>query len=140
MNMFDLYNNLKEEQSIYPQVVNADIEGSAVDLKGFNGALVVFNVGAEVTDTWSAALGFKCLVYECDTSNGSFTAVDAADLLGTQKVVAVKADEKKVYAVGYRGKKRYIKAYIDEVGTLTHDKTIVSASIIKGLPEVGSVR
>ena len=138
--MFDVYNNLKEEQSVWPQALNADIEGAAVDLKGFNGALVLFNVGAEVTDTWAANLGFKCLVYECDTSNGTFTAVDAADLLGTQKVVAIKADEKKVYAVGYRGKKRYIKAYFDEVGTLTHDKTYVSASIIKGLPENASVR
>ena len=140
MDMFDFYNNAKEEQSIWPQVVNADIEGAAVDLYGYKGALVLFNVGAEVTDTWAANLGFKCLVYECDTSNGTFTAVAAADLHGTQKVVAIKADEKKVYAVGYKGRKRYIKAYIDEVGTLTHDKTIVSASIIKGLPEVASVR
>lgn len=98
--MRDLYNNLGIVQSIAPAVQTATATGTAVDLLGFNSAMVVISTGAIV-----ASGNFTPKLQESD-DNSTFTDVAAADLHGS---FATALAASTAYKVGYRGFKRYIR-------------------------------
>jgi hypothetical protein len=57
---------------------------------------------------------------ECDTTEGDdFTAVAAADMIGSLSVVDAAAEDSVIQRVGYIGHKRYIRAKLDYTGTVT---------------------
>ena len=53
--MMDLANNLIAVQSLAPAVRTADANGTGVDLQGFEGAMCIFDIGAE-GDTLSGSV------------------------------------------------------------------------------------
>lgn len=107
--MRDLKNNLGVVLAISPAVLAATTTGAALDLIGFNSAMLVVSTGAIV------GLGdFTVKLQESDTTtSGDFTDVAAADLHGTFPAILA-ADS--VVKVGYRGFKRYVRAVITKNG------------------------
>lgn len=129
--MRDLMHDLGVVQALAPVAVAADNTGSAIDLKGFNGAMILLEVGV-VTD---GVYAFE--LQESDTTtSGDFAAVADKDLIGTEKTgIATGAGNggASVYKLGYKGGKRYIRYYIKETTNGTTGM-VASVLVIKGRP------
>lgn len=103
--MRDLMNNVGVVQAIGPAVLSATATGPALDLFGFNSAVLVVNTGAV-----AGSGNFTAKLQESDTTTaGDFTDVAAAHLHGAFPA-SLSADA--VLKVGYRGHKRYVRAVI----------------------------
>ncbi|MEW6583259.1 MAG: hypothetical protein AB1416_10925 [Actinomycetota bacterium] len=109
-------------QSLHPAArTNATHNGTGVDLAGYEGALVKFDVGA-VTDGTHAPK-----IQESD-DNSTYTDVAAADLSGALANLASNTPQKQ----GYIGRKRYIRAVITTTGATTG--AIAGATVVRGAP------
>lgn len=103
----DHASNISPIQCLKPASRSTVGTGAAIDLQGFSGATVIFDVG-----TWAAGT-YTCTVQESDTTtDGDFTDVADADLIGTEPVIDGAADDEQQYKVGYKGTKRYIRGKI----------------------------
>lgn len=102
----DIKSNVDAAQSLAPATRNANVNGAGVDLRGFDSAMVVYNVGAITDGTHTPSL-------EESDDNVTFTAVAAADLQGTFSNFTANS----VQRVGYIGSKRYIRAQVNSSGT-----------------------
>lgn len=126
--MKDIYSDFGFEAAVVPATINATNTSAAIDLQGFNSALVVINTGAIV-----GAGNFTPKLTECDTSGGTYTDVAAADLNGAFPAVLAAST---IYKVGYRGNKRFIKTVL----TLNSGTSIVAGAIIaKGAAHLNPV-
>lgn len=126
--MKDLYSNVGLEVAVVPATLTATNTSAAIDLQGYDSAMVIINTGAI-----GGAGNFTPKLTECATSGGTYTDVAAADLNGTF-ISALAASS--VYKVGYRGSKRFIKTVL----TLNSGTNIVAgAVIVKGNPLNGPV-
>lgn len=128
--MRDMHNNISILTAIAPQAVGTSgIAGgklsSALDRRGFESVEFVYMSGASA----SVADTITPVVYEGDTTGGSFTSVATADLLGTEAALTLTAA--KSGRVGYNGNKRYLKLRLYGTGTAT---AIVAATAILGKP------
>lgn len=126
--MKDLYNNIKIVKALAPVAVSADNTGSAIDLAGYNSAVIVWSVGTVTDGTYAIE------IQESDTTTaGDFKAVADADLIGTEKT-GVKSDtDEDVFAVGYKGNKRYIRYVITETAAGSTGG-IMAVNVILGNP------
>jgi len=132
--MKDLYHDLKAVKTLLSIVGNNDTEGTgtAVDLQGYEGALVVFNIGAS-GDTLGGSTYITLKLQESDDGT-TFADVSASEVLGTQGLVIDASDEDEVVvAMGYMGSKRYIRVFVDFTGTHTNGIPI-GAVVILGKP------
>ncbi|WP_066715929.1 MULTISPECIES: hypothetical protein [Hyphomicrobiales] len=122
--MRDLSHNVGIVQAVAPAVLTATNTSAAIDLLGFDSAMVVVNTGAIVSSG-----NFTPKLQESDTTtSGDFTDVAAADLTGTFPAALSAAS---VIKVGYIGNKRYIRTVL----TLNSGTSIAaSATVIKGHP------
>jgi len=132
----DIHNNIKVVTAIVPQAVGTTgIAGgklsSAIDRKGYGSVEFVYQSGASA----AATDRITPIVYEGDTTDGSFASVADSDLLGTEgqltptSVGAIKR-------VGYKGTKRYLKLRLYGTGTAT---AIVGANAVLSTPESAPV-
>ena len=138
--MMDLANNLIAVQSLAPAVRTADANGTGVDLQGFEGAMCVFDIGAE-GDTLSSSVHFEVSLEHSD-DNSSFSDVAQADIVdGTISSggIFLKLDGTaggnpdttgEIFRVGYRGGKRYIRVVLAKTGTHSNG-TPIGAFIVK---------
>ena len=129
--MKDTYHDNKAVTVIAPAVKAAAENGAAIDLSGFDSALIVINTGAVAG---SGDFGLK--LQESDTTtSGDFTDVAAADQLGT--IPATLAADS-TYRVGYIGskRKRYIRAVVTKAGGTS---IALSASAVLGHPAIAPV-
>lgn len=125
-------------QSLAPASRTADANGTVVDLAGYEGAVIVFDVGAEgITLSGTDKIALK--VEHGDLANGSdMVAVPVGDLIGEESAGVVKtlddvAEAPAIYAVSYIGAKRYVRAVADYSGT--HGAgTVIAAHVVKGAP------
>lgn len=133
--MRDMFHILNAVQSIAPIVGNDDTEGTGVgvDLKGYNGALVLFNFGVS-GDTLSGSVKVQAVLDESD-DNSNWTAVAAADMVGEADLTLIDdaAEDPDVQRVAYVGNKRYIRGRVDFTGTHTNGMPI-SCTVIRGFP------
>lgn len=112
--------------SLLPLIRTATAAGTAVDTLGCNSVTVVFLCG-----TWTDGTHTLSLT-ECDTSDGSFTAVAAGNIDGTLTAVSSAATDDVAQQVGLIGKcKRYIKAVVTVTGSPSTGATI-GAGVILG--------
>lgn len=126
-------------ESIVPAVVTADTNGTGVDLRGFDSAMVVVNVG-QSGDTLSGAVKIELELEESD-DDSTYTDVADSDLgvyvAGTNDgcfgVIDDAAEDAAVYFTTYRGSKRYIRPVINVTGTHSNG-TPIGAEVIKGHP------
>lgn len=117
----DLVNNIEEAESIRPQVATAGVNGQEVDLRGCDSAAVVVSVGAVTGSGGDATVTLE----ESDTSGSGYTAVAAADILGSTATIT---GANTSYRFGYRGNARYIRA-VFALGTETN--VAVCAAVVK---------
>jgi hypothetical protein len=132
--MKDLSNELEIAVSLAPTSRTADTDGTGVDLQGFEGAVIEFQVGAEGV-TLSGTDKITLEIEESD-DNVTFTDVAAADLVGEESAGVVKtlddnAEAPANYSAGYIGSKRYIRGVLNYAGT--HGAgTVIGCTVIKG--------
>ena len=126
MAMFDLVNNIAVEESIAPAAQTANVNGTGIDLRGYNAVAVIVDAGT-ITD------GTHAISLEESDDDSTYTAVAASDLQGSFSNVASNTPQK----VGYIGTKRYIRAVATVSGATTGG--VYGVAVIKGRPEVAPV-
>ena len=116
--MKDGISGLSLVASLVPVVVTATTKGTHADLQGFNQATLIINTGAIAGDGI-----FAIAMQESDTTtDGDFTDVDDADLLGA---LPAALEASTVYKQGYKGTKPYVRAVI----TKTSGTSIAAGAI-----------
>ncbi|MDX2308074.1 MAG: hypothetical protein NW216_07545 [Hyphomicrobium sp.] len=141
---YDSKSTTKVVAAITPAVLAADNTPAAIDCLDFKSALVCTHVGVGGI-TFDATNKVEFKLTHCDESAGTYTAVEAADVvmpygetLGLggiiRSLIAAKAAaDTEVHGVGYIGKKRYLKLLADFSGT--HGTgTAIAASVVLGHP------
>ncbi len=129
--MKDTFHENKVIQAITPAVQSASANGAAIDLRGYDSALVAINTGAI-----ASAGDFSFKLQESDTTtSGDFTDVAAADLLGTLPTTLA---ANSAYSLGYIGskRKRYIRAVITKAGGTS---IALGAVVVLGHPSMAPV-
>jgi len=133
----DLYNLVTAVNCIDPEALDADTTPAAIDLQGYNSALVLIHVGVGgITFSGTDKVEFK-LTHSDD--NSTYTAVTVDDVIGLSSVGTggiIKSLEAAhtaatVTEVGYKGGKRYLKLLADFSGT-HGTATPMAALVIKG--------
>jgi hypothetical protein len=133
--MKDLYHNLLAALSMYPQALTSATNGDAtVDLAGFEGALIVIAAGT-ITDgtlyTWE--------LKESD-DNSTFTAVAAADLVGTESTFTAASEDNVVKSFSYIGSKRYVRVDLKTISGSPVTGGVFSAVVVKGAARHNAVQ
>jgi len=126
--MRDLYHDFKPEYSIYPASLGAAAKtGDAiVDLKGYEGALILCGSGALTVD-----MPFQ-LMHGDDPALSDAAAVPDTDLLGLEPTL-LEATDNELKSFGYIGSKRYLRV------DTTAGTGIAFAAIVKGHPRHAAV-
>ncbi|MGD9538544.1 MAG: hypothetical protein AB7P52_11505 [Alphaproteobacteria bacterium] len=119
--MRDLKSNLQAVTSLAPAAITASANGSGVDLRGFDAAMVTFVVGTVTDGTHTPSL-------EESDNDSSYTPVAAADLIGAFVALTSGANQ----SVGYRGGKRYVRAVTTVAGATTGG--VYAAIVLRGRP------
>lgn len=140
----DIVNNLKVVSSLLPLTRTTDANGSAADLADYQGAMVVAHLGTS-GDTLSGSLKIE-LELEHSDDNSTWTDCADADLsaavtgtnTGTFAVIDAAGEDARVYKVGYRGVKRYLRIVYNITGSHSSG-TPSSAVIIPGKPKAAPV-
>lgn len=134
--MKDIHSDLIRAVLIGAAVLTADNTPAAVDLRGYDAAEILLDIGiGGITFSGTNKIEFK-LTHSDDDS--TYTDVTTADMLGVtvasggiiKSLVAAHAAPA-VYRYGYKGGKRYLKLLADFAGT--HGTgTPIAASVLLG--------
>ena len=139
--MQDLSNNVSPAVSLAAAVRTAAANGTGVDLQGYEGALILVDVGAE-GDTLSSSVHFEVSLEESD-DNSTFTDVAQASIIdGTiaSGGIFLKLDGTTggdpdttggIFRGGYVGNKRYIRVVLAKTGTHSNG-TPIGAMVVRG--------
>lgn len=124
MSAYDLVNNIKVVNAVNSAaLIDDSLESAAIDTAGFESVTVI----AQMSDFTSGA--GKISISECDTSDGSFTAVAESDLINAPESMAAAGAVSKV---GYRGHKQFIKVKIAKDSAISAISATVGAVVILG--------
>lgn len=124
MSAYDLVNNIKVVNAVNSVALTDDSdESAAIDTAGFESVTVIAQMSA-----FTSGAG-KISISECDTSNGSFTAVAESDLINAPESMAATGAVSKV---GYRGHKQFIKVKIAKDSAISAISATVGAVVILG--------
>lgn len=121
----DLENKVSVAASLNPAARTASANGTAVDLQGFNSAMLVVQFGAYTDGTHTPNL-------EHSVDGVSYAACDANSLNGTLVAVSSGAGAGTVQKVGYTGGRRYVRAVMTVTGATTG--ALSAATIVRGHP------
>lgn len=126
--MKDLHSGLGVSQSISPRNVTATVNGTGVDLQGFNGAIFVVDIGTATGTSPNATVKLQE-----SSDNTTFTDVAAADLLGGGQLAAITTTtDDATYRRGYIGNKRYVRVAVTAV-TGTAPIVPMVGQVVRGL-------
>ena len=143
--MQDLTHNIVVSNSIINAVKTAAANGTGVDLKGYEEATAIVDVGAE-GDTLSGSVYFEISLEHSD-DDSTYTDVVQADIInGTIAAggIWLKLDGTTggdpdttggQWQIGYVGGKRYVRLVLAKTGTHTNG-TPISGVIVKSRPRV----
>lgn len=121
MSAYDLVNNIKVVNAVNSAALTDDSsESAAIDTAGFESVTVIAQMSA-----FTSGAG-KISISECDTSDGSFTAVAERDLINAPESMAAAGAVSKV---GYRGHQQFIKVKIAKDSAIS---ATVGAVVILG--------
>ncbi|WP_061023905.1 hypothetical protein [Bradyrhizobium sp. CCH5-F6] len=113
--MRDIMNGLDLKRAVSPQAARTDntaIVSTVADLKGYDGAMLAINIGAN-TD---ANATFAVLIEDSD-DNSTYAAVADEYLNGTEALAGFAFDDdNELRKIGYVGIKRYLRATITPTG------------------------
>ena len=135
--MRDLANSIAVLATLAPAARTASADGTGVDLKGFESATVIAEIGAEgITLSGTDYITFSL---EHSDDDSTYTAVASADVVegtvasGVFATYDADAEAPAVATIGYVGGKRYVRAVVGYEGT-HGTATPTSAVIVKGHP------
>lgn len=126
----NLSKNVKISSAVTPTAGAAgtdDINGSTLDMAGYEGVLVVVRMGAITTN---AVTSIK-MQQDSDSAMGS-----AADLAGTSQTIADSDDGEIFYIDLYRPEERYVRLVVDRG---TQNAVVASAEYIQYGPKAAPV-
>jgi hypothetical protein len=131
----DLKGIVSAQASVLPIVGNDDTEGlgTAVDLAGYDSAVVIFAFGASL-DTLSGSVKVLPTLQHSHAAVAGFEDVATTDLDGTLSPIGDPAEDEVLQVVGYRGDRRYLRAFFDSTGTHTNGFPI-AAVVLCGHPK-----
>ncbi len=122
----DLLRNSYVSTSLAPAArVNGTATGTAVDLRGYDGAMVAVAFGSYTDGTHTPSL-------QHSADGVSYSAVTAADLDGTFTAVNSGAGANSAQQVGYIGSLRYLQVAMTVTGATTG--ALSAASVVLGYP------
>lgn len=129
--------NLKIAQVFVTATRTADTTSDVIDTRGYDSAMAVFDIGNS-GDTLSGTLYWTLSLTECETSDGSYTAVAAADIqveggtFGTTSTLVIDApgEDSRTVKMAYLGSKRYFKAVATKTGSHSSGTPIGIISIL----------
>ena len=124
----DLSSSVNCEVSLVPAAARtATATGSAVGVAGYESVTICVITGTVTDGTGTFSLT------ECDTSGGTYTAVDSSDIIGTPPVLdTTSTHDNAGFQFGYRGSKAFIKVVCTMAGTTTGQ--VYAAAVILGHP------
>ncbi len=126
MTIRDLNDQVDVALSLAPAArVNGTFNGTAVDLRGYDAAMLAVSFGAYTDGTHTPSL-------QHSDDGSSFAAVGASDVNGSFTAVSSGAGANTVQRVGYIGAKRYLRAVLTVTGATTG--AVSEASVIRGEP------
>ena len=132
MTIRDLLHKTMVTPSLYPAArVNGTATGTAVDLRGYDAAMIVVTFGAWTDGTHTPSL-------EHSMDNSSFTTCGTSDLDGSFTAVSSSAGNNSVQQAGYIGSQRYVRVKMTTTGATTG--AVSSASVIAGEPRNAPVQ
>lgn len=105
--------------------VNGTATGTAVDLLGYDAAVIAVSFGAYTDGTHTPSV-----VHSVD--GVTYTACAAADLDGSFTAVSSSAGANTVQQIGYIGSQRYVKVVMTTTGATSG--ALSSANVIAGFP------
>lgn len=122
----DLHNNMRTVTSLVPATRTADANGTGVDTTGYESVELVVPLGLS-GDTLSGSVKLDLEVEESD-DDSTYTDVAEADLIGATSgtttgnfgTIDAAAEDEKIYRVGYRGRKKYVRPVLNFTGTHTN--------------------
>lgn len=123
--MRDLYSNIRVTAALAPAVQSTSVDGSVIDVKGYNRLAFAVNTGAVV-----GAGDFSVKLQESDASGSGFADVAAAQV-DSNAPATLAANS--AYKLGYRGNKRYVKPVLTKAGG-----TSIAAGIVAILGDPAS--
>jgi len=131
--MKDLMNNINVKRVLSPASVadNTAQVGQVIDRQGYDSLTYLIATGS----LGDAGAEFTALLEECDTSDGTFTAVADANLLGTEVLASfIQSDDDKCFKLGYVGEKRFTRLTITPTNNAT--ASLLAAVAVLGHPEL----
>lgn len=117
--MRDMKNNVGASVTLAPATRTTDATGTGVDRTGYESVTLLVQVGL-------LTMGEYSFPFKESDDDITYTTIAAADLIGDAIVINDASDDEKVYRLGYKGKKKYVR------GDLA--VTAQSPSITTGLP------
>ncbi|CAA0095093.1 Uncharacterised protein [Starkeya nomas] len=134
--MRDIISNTAVASVIAPAAYDADNTPAAIDLKGFDSAMLAIHVGAGgISFNGTNKVEFKLSHSDDDATYEPVTDADVQGVAGVTSgiVLALKAahPDPSVTRVGYVGNRRFIKLLADFSGT-HGTATPLAATVIKG--------
>ncbi|WP_314411368.1 hypothetical protein [Streptomyces sp. DSM 40484] len=128
--MRDAYSNITVRETLAIATRTASVNGTGVDRyasgAAYQDAMIVVHTGT-ITD------GTHAVDVQDSDDNSTFGSVAAAQLQGSEPSV-VAADDNKVFVVGYKGSKRYLRVAIAASGTTSGG--VYGATIVLSNPRV----
>lgn len=116
-------------------VAGSDTASAWLDLKGFNGAAIVVNVGTLVGFDASGTASLTPVLQESDGTDATgATTVASTDMHGAFTKIDAASEDDTTQVVGYIGSKRYIRVNLDFGGTIS--AAPVSVEGLLGRPDV----
>lgn len=133
--MRDLKNNIYVSQlRAVSDDAATDAYSNYVDLAEYEGCVVGFACGA-AAGTLSSSVYLTPTLQECDTTvSASFTAVAAADVEGAFTVIDAAAEDECIQWVGYKGRMRYVRLFLNYTGAT--GAWYIGVFAIMGYPKV----
>ncbi|MDQ0347855.1 hypothetical protein [Ancylobacter vacuolatus] len=135
--MRDIISNIAVVEAIPPAAYAADNTPAAIDIKGFDAAMLAIHVGVGgITFSGTNKIEFKLTHSDDDSTYSAVTIDDVQGIasVGTggivKSLIAAHAAPT-ITRVGYVGNKRYLKLLADFSGT-HGTATPFSASVVKG--------
>lgn len=107
----DLYHEMSPASSIVAQAVTAPVNGAAVDLQGFDGALILIDAG-----TFSGTTPTATVKIQDSPDSTTWTDVAAANLIGGALPATIDTtNDVTLYERAYRGVQRYLRVIVSAV-------------------------
>ena len=138
--MRDLYNNIRTTNSLNVGTFAATTNGAAVDLKGFDSAVVLITASVP-SAAWTAGKFVTFAIEDSATGTGDWLAVADAELQGGAVPAAAKSGTAaQTIERGYLGKKGHLRvtmtanASTDQTGGAVANVTVghpASAPVVK---------